>query len=144
MTRKKIGELLEEIHERKSGGHLGVDKILDKIRQRFYRDDVESWCRKCQKCGATKGPKTRSRGEMQKYNVGAPFERIAIDVAGSFPVTDDGNKYILVATDYFSKWVEAHAIPDQEASTVVRSLVDNMFPRFKVSMELHSDQEKNF
>jgi hypothetical protein len=38
---------------------------------------------------------------MHQYNVGAPFERIAIDVAGPFPLSDQGNRYLLIVTDYF-------------------------------------------
>ena len=40
---------------------------------------------------------------MQRYNVGAPLERIALDVLGPLPETDRGNKYILVIADYFTK-----------------------------------------
>lgn len=81
---------------------------------------------------------------MRSYNVGAPFERIAMDVAGPFPVTDQGNKYILVVMDYFSKWPEAYAIPNQEAETVARVVTDNWISRFGVPLELHSDQGRNF
>ncbi|KAJ8916397.1 hypothetical protein NQ315_014607 [Exocentrus adspersus] len=49
-----------------------------------------------------RGPRTRSRGPMQQYNVGAPFERIAIDVAGLFPRSEAVNRYILVVMDYFT------------------------------------------
>ncbi|UYV64719.1 K02A2.6-like [Cordylochernes scorpioides] len=72
------------------------------------------------------------------------FHRIAIDVAGPFPVTEDGNKYLLVAMDYFTKWPEVYAIPNQEAATVARVLVDNLICRFGVPLELHSDQGRNF
>jgi hypothetical protein len=40
---------------------------------------------------------------MKQRNVGAPFERIAFDIAGPFPITDSGSKYIMVVMDYFSK-----------------------------------------
>ncbi|KAG5884506.1 hypothetical protein JTB14_034570 [Gonioctena quinquepunctata] len=75
---------------------------------------------------------------MRQYNVGSPFERIAIDIAGPFPVSDHGNKYILVAMDYFSKWAEAHALPNQEAITVADVLVKEWICRFGIPMELHS------
>ena len=81
---------------------------------------------------------------MKQYNVGLPFERIAIDVAGPFPETDLGNKYILVVMDYFSKWPEAFALPNQEATTISRTLVNEVFSRFGVPLELHSDQGRNF
>ncbi|UYV74279.1 K02A2.6-like [Cordylochernes scorpioides] len=58
--------------------------------------------------------------------------------------TEDGNKYLLVAMDYFTKWPEVYAIPNQEAATVARVLVDNLICRFGVPLELHSDQGRNF
>jgi transposase InsO family protein len=81
---------------------------------------------------------------MHLYNVGAPFEGITIDVAGPFPRRDQGNRYLLIAMDYFTKWPEAYAIPGQEASTVADVLVTNFFCRFGIPRELHSDQGRNF
>ena len=51
----------------------------------------------------------------------------------------NGNKYILVASDYFTRWAEAYAIPNQEATTVATKLIDNMFCRFGIPEQLHSD-----
>ena len=50
------------------------------------------------------------------------MERIAVDIMGPLPVTKQGNKYLLVAMDYFTKWPEAYALPDQEAKTVATVL----------------------
>jgi hypothetical protein len=69
---------------------------------------------------------------MHQYNVGTPFERIAIHIAGPFPESDRGNQYLLVATDYFTKWPEVYAIPNQEASMVADALVTNFFCHFGV------------
>jgi transposase InsO family protein len=81
---------------------------------------------------------------MNQYNVAAPFERIAIDVAGPFPLSDQRNRYLLIAMDYFTKWPEAYALPNQEVSTVAEALVTNFFCRFGIPQELHSDQDRNF
>ncbi len=51
------------------------------------------------------------------------MERIAVDIMDLLPVTNQGNKYLLVAMDYFTKWLEAYALPDQEAKTVATVLV---------------------
>ncbi|GBN57776.1 hypothetical protein AVEN_224578-1, partial [Araneus ventricosus] len=87
-------------------------KTLSKTRERFYCDrlraDVEKWCRECHACGARKGPKTRTKGRLQRYNVGAPFERMALDILGPLPVTTRGNRYVLVLMDYFTKWSADH------------------------------------
>lgn len=148
VPKKRVKMLLTEMHGGISGGHLGINKTIEKVRHRFYwpqcRQDVEEFCRTCDDCGATKGPQTRSKGPMRQYIVGAPFERIAIDIAGPFPVSEDGNKYILVAMDYFSKWPEAYAIPNMEAKTVARVIVDQWVSRFGVPLQLHSDQGRNF
>jgi hypothetical protein len=53
-------------------------------------------------------------------------------------------KPVLIAMDYFSKWPEAYAILNQEASTVVEALVTNFFCRFGASRGLHSEQDRNF
>ncbi|UYV74989.1 K02A2.6-like [Cordylochernes scorpioides] len=144
----QVPNVLREIHGGVSGAHFGINKMLKKVRERFYwvyyHEDVERWCKECDRCAASKGPKTRSRGVMREYNMGAPFERIAIDVIGPFPVTEGGNRYILVAMDYFTKWPEAYAIPNQEATTVAKVLMDNLICRFGVPLELHSDQGRNF
>lgn len=54
------------------------------------------------------------------YNIVAPLEGIALNVAGHSPVTDSGNKYILVIMAYFSKPPESFAIPKQEVVTVAK------------------------
>jgi transposase InsO family protein len=46
--------------------------------------------------------------------------------------------------DYFTMWLVAYAIPNQEAATVAEALVTNFFCRFGVPRELHSDQGRNF
>src|SRR5436190_22508998 len=48
-----------------------------------------------------------------------PFERIGIDFVGPLERTKDGNKYILVVTDYLTKWPEAEAMKEATAKNVV-------------------------
>lgn len=43
---------------------------------------------------------TFSKCSLKLYNVGAPWERIALDVTGPFPESDSGNKYFMVVIDY--------------------------------------------
>jgi transposase InsO family protein len=46
--------------------------------------------------------------------------------------------------DYFTKWPEVYAVPNQEATTIAEALVTNFFCRFGIPRELHSDQGRNF
>ena len=51
------------------------------------------------------------------------MERLAMDILGPLPQTPRGNKFVLVVTDYFTKWTESYPIPNQEAVTVAEKLV---------------------
>jgi hypothetical protein len=81
---------------------------------------------------------------MHQYKIGAPFERIASDIAGPFLESNRRKRYLLIAMGNLTKWREVYAIPSQEASTVADALVNNFSCRFGVSMELHNDQGWNF
>ena len=81
---------------------------------------------------------------MQQEPAGERFERIAIDVMGELPETVNGNKYILVLSDYFTKWTQAFAIKDQTASTVADVLLTHCFNFFGMPRWIHSDQGRNF
>ena len=77
---------------------------------------------------------------MRQYNAGVPTERIALDILGPLPLSEEGNKYNLVVSDYFTKWPEAYSLPNQEATTVAEVLVKEFVSRFGVPRELYSDQ----
>jgi hypothetical protein len=48
---------------------------------------------------------------MHVYDIGVPFERIAIYAAGTFPRSDQGNRYLRIAVDYFAKWLKTTPFP---------------------------------
>ena len=118
------------------------------MRERFYwpgcRKTVREYCRKCDVCAAQKGPEERVRAQLGRYVIGCPLERIAVDITGPFVKSAQGNKYLLVVMDYYTKWPEAYPLPNQEATTVARVLVNEFVCRYGVPLELHSDQGRNF
>ena len=69
---------------------------------------------------------------------------VAMDILGPLQETDHGNKYILVIGDYFTKWKEAHAMPNMEAITVARIFVNEFICQFGAPEQLHTDQGRNF
>ena len=81
---------------------------------------------------------------MQIVRSGFPMERIAIDILGELPQTENGNKYIVVISDYFTKWTEAFPIPNMEACTVAKVLVEEVLCRFGIPQIIHSDQGRQF
>ena len=70
------------------------------------------------------------------------FDIWGIDFMGPFPLSF-GNKYILVAVDYVSKWVEAQALPTNDARVVVKFL-KKLFSRFGAPRALISDRGTHF
>ena len=139
---------MEQLHSGMLEGHLGVDKTVAKIRERFYwpgmYHDVEQWVSTCHSCATRKTAPQRNRGPLQTIKVGYPLQLVAVDILGPLPESSTGNSYILVAADHFTKWMEAYAIPNQEAVTVAKKLVDQMFCRFSPPDQLHLDQGKQF
>jgi transposase InsO family protein len=75
---------------------------------------------------------------------GVPMQRIATDILGELPETGNGNKYILVVSDYFTKWTEAFAMANMEAGTVARIIVEEVVTRFGVPHVIHSDQGRQY
>ena len=141
-------DVLHKLHTKETAGHLGIKKTLGRVKERFFwpgsTKDVKDWCRECDLCASRERPTRQPRAPLRTYNVGSPLERVALDVLGPLPVSDRGNKYILVVGDYFSKWTEAYAIPNQEATTVARVLVEEFVARFGIPRQIHSDQGRNF
>ena len=135
--------MLSEIHEGVGGGHLGVEKSVAKLKERFYwprhYNNVKKWCANCSSCLARKTSTPHNRAPLQPVRVTYPFEIVAVDIMGPFPVNEKVNCYILVAEDYFTKWLEAWAIPNQEAKTVAHKFLE-MFLHFSLPDKLHSDQ----
>ncbi len=132
----------------KAAGHLGETKTLYRIRERYYwvgfKEDVVSWCKRCPDCVQKEKPRTSNRAPMRIYNVGAPMKRVALDILGPLPLSERGNKYILCAGDYFTKWTWALPIPDQEARTVARVLVEHVFTSYGLPRIIYTDQGSNF
>ena len=108
------------------------------------REDVASWCRKCVPCQLRKRPQKSLRSPMQQYIVGAPLERIAIDILGPLPETHDGNRYVLVVGDYFSKWIDAFAMPNMETTTIVDLLVSRVICQWGMPLHIHTDRGSQF
>lgn len=139
-------EILSLVHDDPSAGHMGIHKTTARVQNRFYwvgyKNDVINYIKNCKTCSSRKQPQRKAK--MKQYNVGAPLERIALDIIGPLPLTNKGNRYALIVADYFTKWVEGYSIPDIEAATIVESFITNFVSRFGVPREIHTDQGRQF
>nr|GEV72603.1 reverse transcriptase domain-containing protein [Tanacetum cinerariifolium] len=126
-----------------TGGHHGVNFTAKKVFDAgffwptIYRDahDLDTRCDACQRQG-----KISQRDEMPQNAIQACeiFDVWGIDFMGPFP-SSRGNKYIIVAVDYLSKWVEAKALPTNDARVVVNFL-KYLFARFGTPRAIISDR----
>jgi transposase InsO family protein len=141
-------EVLKQCHEALTAAHLGRDKTIFNVKQRFLwpgmRKQTELFVKACDVCQMYKTSGRTRKAALMEYLSGEPMQRVCIDICGAFPPTAAGMKYVLVVTDCFTKFMEAYAMPDMLASTVARTLVREFFTKFGVPLELHSDQGTNF
>ncbi len=135
-------------HDDKTAGHLGIKKTLARVRQRFYwpglQNDVRTYINGCEICARRKSPTMTKKAPMQLVRSGYPMERIAIDILGELPVTENGNRYAVVIADYFTKWTECYPMPNMEARTVAKILVEEVVVKFGIPAKIHSDQGRQF
>ena len=136
------------MHEGVASGHLGQDKTLNHLKERFYwpghYNDIRDWCQTCATCASRKMPTHSSRLPLGSVSASYPTQIMAVDLVGPLPEKDSGNVYIMVVGDYFSHWMEAIPVPNQEACTIAEKLVDEVFLRFSTPEQLHSDQGRQF
>lgn len=105
---------------------------------------LEQWCKGCMACAAFKLQGPVPRVPMTSSVTGHPFERIAVDLMGPFTEMERGNKHIMVVSDYFTRWSEEYVIPNQEAVTVAKKLVEEFVLKLGVPRSIHSDQGRHF
>ena len=106
--------------------------------------DLKRWCRECTSCARAKPGPGLGRAPIQHISAYQPMSMMAVDILGPLTTTDNGNNYIIVCGDYFTKWKEAFAVPDHQALTVADKLVTEVFLRFGFPAQLHSDQGREF
>ena len=123
-------ELLVWVHDDPTGGHFGTVKTYEKLRTRYYWrkmfSDVSHWCRSCCDCAMRKSPRNRHKAHLLPIPVQDAFDRVACDIIGPFPVSEAGNRYVVVFSEYLTKWVECFPVPSIEASVIARLLVDEI------------------
>ena len=67
-----------------------------------------------------------------------------IDIVGPLPRTQQSNRYIVVAIDYFTKWPEARAIPEATAKEVSKFIYEDIICRHGCLEKILSDNGSHF
>nr|GEY49860.1 reverse transcriptase domain-containing protein [Tanacetum cinerariifolium] len=144
---QEVIDILMDCHNGPTEGHYSANYTTKKVFDSgfywptIYRDahDLVTRCDTCQRQG-----KISQRNEMPQnaIQVCEIFDVWGIEFMGPFP-SSRGNKYILVAVDYLSKWVESKALPTNDARVVVKFL-KSLFTRFGTPRAIISDRGTHF
>ncbi|MGL4266101.1 MAG: DDE-type integrase/transposase/recombinase, partial [Weissella cibaria] len=129
-------------------GHAGMNKMETAARKRFWwpnmKRDIMDFCRTCSHCGSFKSPTPTNKAPLKNITPGFPNELIGVDLMGPMQETNQGNKYILVIVDFFTKWCEAIPLRHTDSATIATSIVDIWICRYGAPLQLHSDRGTNF
>ena len=141
-------DVMHQMHNTIISGHVGTKKTKEKCLQRYYwynlKEDVNLYIKRCDICEADKIPHQKPKAPLGHLRSGAPWDTLAIDYMGSFPVSTRGNKYILVLTDHYTKYVEVLATPNQLAEDCASRIVNDFISRWGTPLTIHSDQGSTF
>nr|XP_016470949.1 PREDICTED: uncharacterized protein LOC107793177 [Nicotiana tabacum] len=141
-------ELFYACHASPYGGHFGGVWTAAKVLEVGFCwptifKDAHQWVKGCNECQRTGNISRRHEMPMNPIQQVEVFDVWGIDFMGPF-VSSYGNKYILVAVDYVSKWVEAAAFPTNDSRVVVGFLKKNIFTRFGIPRAIISDGGTHF
>ena len=127
-------------------GHLGRDKTIDLVCQRFYwpgmTADIDVHIRDCHRCLLWKAADP-PRSPLVPILASEPMELLAIDFL-SIEKGKGGYEDVLVVTDSFTKYSWAFPTRNQKATTVAKVLWENVFVHYGLPRRLHSDQGRDF
>lgn len=144
--RKKV---LEFTHDHQLAGHKGINQTMKRIEQKYWwpgwREDVKQYIQKCTDCVQKRISNPEKKIPIRPNAlVSEPNQRIHVDLFGPIKNSNSGNKYVLVMTDAFTKYLETVAIPDKEALTVASALYNKWICRFGIPDLIASDGGKEF
>lgn len=140
--------ILTTCHDCNAVAHPGLSRTLHRVTSNFFwyglYKRVKNYVASCPSCIERRGFAKPTKAPIQKIPTPSrPFEKVSIDAVGPLVTSKHGNKYILVLTDYFTRYPEAYAVPDIQSCTVARVLID-FISRHGLMQVLYSDRGSNF
>lgn len=97
--------LVKEAH--RVCGHGRFTKTLNLLRLKYFWEgmdmDVQDYLQKCMDCARFKPPSKQFTFTL--FPPVMPFHKVFIDIVGPLPRTFNGNKFLIIAIDHFTKWI---------------------------------------
>lgn len=145
-----INKLIEEHHSNiLGGGHLGVRKVAEALSNKYYwrnlEKSVKDFVQCCQHCQYRKGPNLKQKpGLLMPVKVTENiFDKWAIDVCGPFVKSNQGNIYIIAASEYLSGFLVTKPVKTTTSEDICEFMME-IITKYGVPRELISDNGRNF
>lgn len=137
--------VFHELH--REMGHLGVERTVNLIQDRFYwarmYSDIEHFVTQECECLKAKRPHKATRAPMTTIVTTRPFELVAIDFL-HLETCKQGFEYILIVIDHYTGFAQAYATKNKSAKTVVDKLFNDFALRFGFPERIHHDMGREF
>jgi hypothetical protein len=142
-------ELLTEMHARMCGAHRGPYEIAHRaMRQGFYwptaAEDVKELVRNCENCQMFAKKQRASANPTKSIIPTWPLQRWGVDIVGPLPTAPGNLRFARVTLEYFTKWIEAKALPKITSSTLISFIWQRMICHFGVPSYITVDNGKQF
>ncbi|GJV08231.1 reverse transcriptase domain-containing protein [Tanacetum coccineum] len=138
--------VLREIHEGSCSMQRSV--VAKALRTGYYwptmHKDARALIKACQECQVHKPVPRNPQEKLNPITSPWPFYKWGIDIAGPFPEGPGKIKFLIVAMDYFTKWIEAKPVATITGNQVKKFVWENIVCRFGLPGEIISDNGKQF
>nr|GEW40730.1 hypothetical protein [Tanacetum cinerariifolium]GEW43504.1 hypothetical protein [Tanacetum cinerariifolium] len=128
--------VLRKIHERSCNMHAGPRFVVAKALRLGYfwptmHTDARNLIRQCKDCQVHRPVPKNPQEKLTPITSPWPFYKWGIDIAGPFPKGPDKVKFLIVAIDYFTKWIEAKLVASITGAQVKKFVWDNIVCRVR-------------
>ncbi|KAI5336927.1 hypothetical protein L3X38_016196 [Prunus dulcis] len=142
-------EVLCKIHDGECGNHSGGRSLAQKALNIGYfwptmRHDSAEYVKNCDRCQRYKPIPNLPAEVYHPQNSPWPFMQWAIDLVGPLPPAPAKKEMMIVATDYFTKWIEAETLSSTKEADVERFIWRNIICRFGCPQSLVTDNGSQF
>ncbi|XP_042465843.1 uncharacterized protein LOC122048323 [Zingiber officinale] len=149
LSMEEADQALREIHLGCCGNHVGGRMLSRKVLLARYfwptlQRDAQRLVNTCLSYQKHQNLTHRPIALLRTSVVSCPFDQWGIDIVGSFPMAPGQRRFLLVAVDYFSKWVEAEALAWITEDAVIQFLWKNILCQFGIPHKLVSDNGRQF
>lgn len=127
-------DILHACHDEPSSGHMGFTRTLARIRLKYYwpklSRTVKHYVKTCRDCQRRKTPPVKPAGLLHPVEPPrAPFQQVGMDLLGPFPKSSAGNRWIIVATDYLTRYCETRPLQRGTAQDVANFFIHEIVLR---------------